>query len=75
MSNSDDAYDPSVSVRRSCVLAAARPKAHAIPNFVGEENYSGRFTAEPRQVRARVPAASNTHRISSPPVGVKRTVK
>ena len=32
-------------------------------------------TAEPRQVRARVPAASNTQTIMSAPPGVKRTVK
>jgi hypothetical protein len=36
MSAIDDAYDPSVGVRRLRVLAAARPKSLNLPSFAGE---------------------------------------
>ena len=47
-------------------------------NYVGAAPLAPRapaVTAEPRQVRARVPAASNTQTITSAPAGVKRTLK
>ena len=49
-----------------------RPQSNYVGPRPGLSPTSAFFTAEPRQVRARVPAASNTQTMMSPPPGVKR---